>query len=79
MSGSAKTLIAVSPRCAESVPCPRRVSGLREHCLAFERQARPRKNIGWNIMRGGVAPEPRKHGWRPLRGTVTAFKDLWRD
>jgi hypothetical protein len=42
--------------------------GAREECLKRERELRPRLCIGWNNLRGGQAPEPKKRGRRPLRG-----------
>ena len=42
--------------------------GTREECLKKEYQLRPSPRIGWNIARGGMAVEPRKHGRRPIKG-----------
>jgi hypothetical protein len=49
--------------------------GTRKECLVRERQLRPRCNIGWNKARGGVAPDPLKHGPRIINGVFP--KDLF--
>ena len=51
--------------------------GPRENCLLCERTLRPRRGIGWNTARGGVAPEPNKRGRRPISYDDNRFKNIW--
>lgn len=53
------------------------LKGPRAECLRLERRLRPKRGIGWNKARGGVAPNPWKHGYRPL--SPDHFEGIWKD
>jgi hypothetical protein len=42
--------------------------GTRKACLRRERWYRPRPNMGWNTLGGGIAAAPIKHGLAPRPG-----------
>ena len=44
-------------------------TGTEEACYIFEENLRPKKNIGWNVNKGGNKP-PSKLGWKPSKSTL---------